>query len=100
MWMMLQSTEPKDYVVATGEMHSIKDFLDIAFGYVDLDWNKFVEVDPKFYRPADVHILQGDSSKARADLGWEPEVGFQELVHRMVANDLDELELVQPKKEM
>lgn len=91
MWMMLQNPEPKDYVIATGQMHSVRDFLDAAFGRVDLDWEKYVEVDPKFYRPADVHVLCGDAGKARAELGWEPEVDFQELVHLMVDNDLDEL---------
>jgi GDPmannose 4,6-dehydratase len=91
MWMMLQNSEPKDYVVATGKMHSVRDFLAAAFGRVGLDWEEYVEVDPKFYRPADVHVLCGDASRARAELGWEPEVDFQGLVHLMVDSDLDGL---------
>lgn len=92
MWMMLQGSEPKDYVVATGQMHSVKDFLGAAFDRVGLDWEKYVEIDPKFYRPVDVHVLCGDASLANNELGWEPEVGFEELVHKMVDSDLSDLQ--------
>jgi GDPmannose 4,6-dehydratase len=92
MWLMLQGAEPKDYVVATGETYSIRDFLDCAFGHVGLDWNKYVEIDSKFYRPAEVHVLCGDASKIKEELGWELEVGFRELVQLMVDSDLSELE--------
>jgi GDPmannose 4,6-dehydratase len=88
MWLMLQQDVPDDYVIATGEAHSVKEFCQHAFGRVDLDWEKYVEVDPKFYRPAEVDILLGDSDKAKRTLGWEPEVGFQELVQKMVDSDL------------
>lgn len=88
MWLMLQQDVPDDYVIATGEAHSVKEFCQYAFGRVDLDWEKYVEVDPKFYRPAEVDILLGDSDKAKRTLGWEPEVGFQELVQKMVDSDL------------
>lgn len=89
MWMMLQNDEPNDYVIATGTMYSIREFLDIAFKYVGLDWEKYVEIDEKLYRPADVNILCGDASKAKNELGWEPEISFDELVRMMVDEDLD-----------
>jgi GDPmannose 4,6-dehydratase len=88
MWLMLQASQPADYVIATGETHSVKEFLDEAFGYLDLDWKEFVEVDPRYYRPAEVDVLLGDYSKARRDLGWEPEITFQQLVRLMIDNDL------------
>jgi GDPmannose 4,6-dehydratase len=88
MWMMMQHEESDDFVIATGETHSVKDFLDEAFGHLDLDWKKYVEVDPKYYRPAEVELLLGDASKARRVLGWEPTVGFRELVQLMVDYDL------------
>ena len=91
MWLMLQHDEPKDYIIATGQTHSVKDFLSAAFGRVDLDWEKYVEIDPKFYRPADVHLLCGDATLAKNELGWEPKTGFQELVHKMVDSDLNDL---------
>ena len=86
---MLQADEPDDYVIATGENHSVREFLDEAFGYLDLDWKEFVETDPRYYRPAEVDLLLGDSSKARRVLGWEPQVGFKELVQLMVDHDLE-----------
>jgi len=89
MWLMLQADEPDDYVIATGENHSVREFLDEAFGYLDLDWKEFVETDPRYYRPAEVDLLLGDSSKARRVLGWEPQVGFKELVQLMVDHDLE-----------
>lgn len=89
MWLMLQAEEADDFVIATGENHSVRDFLDETFGYLDLDWKEFVETDPRYYRPAEVDILLGDSSKARRVLGWEPKVGFKELVQIMVDHDLE-----------
>ena len=88
MWMMLQQDQPDDYVVATNETHSVREFLDEAFTYVNLDWKKYVVVDPKYLRPADVDLLLGDASKAQRVLGWKPKVTFKDLVHRMVDHDL------------
>jgi len=91
MWRMLQQDVADDYVVATGQTHSIRDLLDIAFAAVDIDdWTPYVTQDPRFMRPAEVDMLMGDASKARAVLGWEPKVGFTELVQMMVENDLAE----------
>jgi GDPmannose 4,6-dehydratase len=89
MWLMLQADEPDDYVIATGENHSVREFLSEAFGYLDLDWEEFVETDPRYYRPAEVDLLLGDSAKARRVLGWEPKVSFKELVRLMVDHDLE-----------
>jgi GDPmannose 4,6-dehydratase len=88
MWLMLQQEKPDDYVIATGESHSIREFLEEAFGYVDMDWRKFVEIDPKYLRPTEVDLLLGDSTKARTKLGWKPSVTFAELVRMMVDHDL------------
>jgi len=88
MWLMLQQDKPDDYVVATGETHSIREFLDLAFGQADLDWKKHVEIDPRYYRPAEVDILMGDYSKAKKKLGWEPRTKFPELVKLMVEADI------------
>jgi GDPmannose 4,6-dehydratase len=88
MWMMLQQEHPDDYVIATGETHSVRDFLDEAFGHVKLDWHKYVDIDPRYYRPTEVDLLLGDASKARNLLGWKPRVKFQELVQMMVDADL------------
>ena len=91
MWRMLQQDEADDYVVATGETHSIKELLDVAFGAVGIDdWSGYVRQDPRFMRPAEVELLIGDPAKARDVLGWVPKVGFTELVTMMVANDLEE----------
>lgn len=91
MWLMLQADQPDDYVVATGETHSIKDLLDTAFGHVGIDdWSGYVRQDPAFMRPAEVDLLIGDASKARRVLGWGPEVSFQELIAMMVDHDLDQ----------
>jgi GDPmannose 4,6-dehydratase len=87
-WMMLQQPEPDDYVIATGQTHSVRDFLDEAFGYVQLNWKKYVEIDPRYYRPTEVDVLLGDPSKARAKLGWTPKVKFQDLVRMMVDADM------------
>ena len=92
MWMMLQQDTPEDYVIATGETHSVREFVQEAFGKLDLDWEKYVEIDPRYYRPTEVDLLIGDARKAKAQMGWEPKVTFQELVHRMVDYDLAQLE--------
>ncbi|NER36202.1 MAG: NAD-dependent epimerase/dehydratase family protein [Oscillatoria sp. SIO1A7] len=91
MWMMLQHDKPDDYVLATGETHSIKEFLDLAFNHVNLDWHDYVEFDPRYLRPAEVDILIGDPTKAKEILGWEPSVTFKELVVLMVEADLQAL---------
>ncbi len=88
MWLMLQSEKPDDYVVATGQKHTVRQFAQLAFERVNLDWEKHVVVDPKFYRPADVNTLCGDATKARQKLGWQPKVSFEELVHMMVDEDM------------
>ncbi len=94
MWLMLQQDEPDDYVVATGETHSVREFLDIAFGYVNLDWQDYVEFDERYLRPTEVDLLIGDPAKARQKLGWEPSVTFEQLVNLMVEADLKALGLV------
>jgi GDPmannose 4,6-dehydratase len=88
MWLMLQQDEPDDYVIATNETHSIRECLDMAFGYVGLDWRKYVEIDPRYYRPAEVDLLIGDYRKARKQLGWEPRTRLPELVKLMVDADV------------
>ncbi len=92
MWLMLQQDKPDDFVIATGETHSVEEFLDEAFGCVDLDWHEYVVQDPKYMRPAEVDLLVGDPEKAGRDLGWEPVVTFSELVKMMVDADLKLLE--------
>ncbi|HEX5220144.1 MAG TPA: GDP-mannose 4,6-dehydratase [Verrucomicrobiae bacterium] len=89
MWLMLQQPEPDDYVVATNETHSVKEFLEVAFDHVGLDWKKYVEIDPRYYRPAEVDLLIGDYSKARQKLGWEPKTKFVELTRLMVDADIE-----------
>ncbi|NEO12965.1 MULTISPECIES: GDP-mannose 4,6-dehydratase [Moorena] len=96
MWLMLQQDKPDDYVVATGETHSVKEFLEIAFKYVNLDWNNYVEFDERYLRPAEVDILIGDPTKAKKTLGWEPSVTFEQLVGLMVEADLQALGLSLP----
>lgn len=88
MWLMLQQDEPDDYVIATGETHTVKEFVESAFGHVGLDWEKYVKVDKSLYRPAEVNLLLGDCSKAKKKLGWKPKVKFNELVTMMVDADL------------
>ena len=90
MWLMLQQDQPGDYVIATGETYSVRDFLTEAFGYAGLDWEKYVVVDPKYFRPAEVEFLLGDSTKARTVLGWKPKVSFKELVRTMVDADMED----------
>jgi GDPmannose 4,6-dehydratase len=89
MWLMLQQTEPDDYVLATGKTHSVRELLKMAFDVVGLNWQEYVEVDPKLIRPAEVDILCGDAAKAREKLGWQPEVSFGELIKMMVESDLE-----------
>jgi len=88
MHLMLQQPQPDDYVIGTGTAHSVKDFVELAFRHVGLDWERYVEVDPQFFRPAEVDHLLADASKARRVLGWEPRVSFAELVAMMVESDL------------
>jgi len=90
MWLMLQHQCPDDFVIATGETHSIRDLLDVAFKRVGLDWSDYVGVDPRYYRPTEVDLLQGDASKAKRLLGWSPKVRFKELIEEMVDSDLRE----------
>jgi len=92
MWRMLQLDQPDDFVVATGETHTVKEFVEQAFDYAKLDWKKFVEIDQRYFRPVEVDFLLGDYSKAKRVLGWEPKVKFQELVRIMVDADVDMLE--------
>jgi len=89
MWLMLQQDEPDDYVIATGETHSVREFLEEAFSLLDLDWREYVRIDPRYYRPTEVDLLVGDASRAREKLGWEPRVRFKELVRIMVEADLE-----------
>ena len=88
MWMMLQQETPEDYVIATGETRSIREFLDATFELLDLDWQKYVEIDPRYFRPTEVDLLLGDPSKAKKILGWEPKTPFKEMVAIMVERDL------------
>jgi GDPmannose 4,6-dehydratase len=92
MWLMLQQDKPDDFVIATGETHTVREFLDHAFGRVDIDWQKHVEIDPRYFRPAEVDELCGDMSKARRLLGWEPKLRFKDLVDLMVDADLKDLQ--------
>nr|KJB43359.1 hypothetical protein B456_007G196100 [Gossypium raimondii] len=89
MWMMLQQEKPDDYVVATEESHTVEEFLQVAFGYVGLNWKDHVVIDKRYFRPAEVDNLKGDSSKARKVLGWKPKVGFEQLVKMMVDEDIE-----------
>jgi GDPmannose 4,6-dehydratase len=96
MWSMLQQEQPDDYVIATGETHSVREFLELAFGYVNLNWEDHVEFDDRYLRPAEVDLLIGDSSKAQQKLGWKPSVTFEQLVAIMVEADLQALGLTSP----
>jgi GDPmannose 4,6-dehydratase len=91
MWLMLQQEQPDDYVIATGETHAVREFLEEAFAYADLDWRDYVAIDPKYYRPAEVDLLVGDARKAKRQIGWESKTTFQELVHLMVHADMTAL---------
>ena len=92
MWLMLQQEQPDDFVIATGRTHSIREFLEVAFAYVDLNWEEFVEIDPKYFRPTEVDLLCGDATKAKKVLGWEPKTSFDNLVNLMVDSDIKELQ--------
>ena len=92
MWLMLQRDEPDDYVISTGLTHSVKDLLQVAFDYVNLNWKDYVIVDPKFIRPTEVELLRGDSTKALKKLGWTPETSFEELIKMMINADLERIE--------
>ena len=94
MWLMLQQEQPDDYVVATGETHEVREFLELAFGYVNLNWQDYVEFDERYLRPAEVDLLIGDPTKAKEKLGWQPSVSFEQLVHLMVEADLKALGLI------
>ncbi|NJM22751.1 MAG: GDP-mannose 4,6-dehydratase [Richelia sp. RM2_1_2] len=96
MWLMLQQEQPEDYVIATNETHSVREFLELAFNYVNLDWQEYVEFDERYLRPAEVDLLIGDASKARTKLGWTPSVTFEQLVALMVEADLQALGLTSP----
>jgi GDPmannose 4,6-dehydratase len=89
MWLMLQQDSPEDYVIATGETHSVRELVELAFGAAGLDWRQYVVVDPTLLRPAEVELLQGDATKARRQLGWKPTVSFQDLIEMMVKADLE-----------
>lgn len=91
MWLMLQQDAPADYVIATGEAHSVREFLEEAFSYAELDWRRYVEIDPKYFRPTEVDFLLGDPIKARQQLNWQPKVTFKELVRIMVDADMQDL---------
>ena len=88
MWLMLQQDGPDDYVVSTGETHAVREFCELAFGRVDLDWEQYVKIDEKFFRPAEVDLLVGTHEKAKKQLGWEPKTSYPELVNMMVDADL------------
>ncbi len=87
-WLMLQQPEPDDYVIATNETHTIRESLEVAFGRLGLDWQKYMEIDPRYYRPAEVELLIGDASKAKRKMGWEPKPKFKDLIELMVDADL------------
>lgn len=91
MWMMLQQDQPDDYVIATGTSRTIGEFCEVAFAHAGLDWRQYVVVDERFFRPAEVHTLLGDAAKAREQLGWTPQVGFEEMVQQMVDSDLEQV---------
>jgi GDPmannose 4,6-dehydratase len=97
MWLMLQQHEPADYVIATGEKHSVRELVELAFRCVDLDWRDHVEIDPALLRPAEVTTLRGDAARARAVLGWEPTVNFTGLVRMMVEADLERVRREMPR---
>ena len=96
MWLILQQEEPDDYVLGTGEAHSVKEFVEESFAYVGLDWENYVRIDPRYFRPTETEVLIADASKARQKLGWEPKVTFKEIVRIMVDADMEALGLEPP----
>ncbi|MFX1299159.1 MAG: GDP-mannose 4,6-dehydratase [Promethearchaeota archaeon] len=92
MWLMMQQNESEDYVIATNEAHTVEEFVELAFNYVDLDWKKYVKIDKRYFRPLDVNFLQGDYSKAKNNLGWDPKIKFKELIKIMIKEDIDRWE--------
>jgi len=96
MWLMLQQDEPADYVIGTGENHSVQEFVEEAFAYVDLDWKEYVEIDPRYFRPTEVEFLLADPAKAKKKLGWEPKVTFKELVKIIIDADMEAIGLEAP----
>jgi GDPmannose 4,6-dehydratase len=96
MWLMLQQEKPDDYVIGTGETHSVREFLEAAFSYMNLDWQDYMEIDPVYFRPTEVEALKADSSKAKRELGWAPKVSFEDLVKIMVDADLEAAGLTSP----
>ena len=99
MWLMLQPDEPEDYVIATGVTHTVRELVEVAFSHVGLPWEKHVVTDPSLIRPAEVDILRGDCGKAERELGWRPEVDFEELVRMMVDSDIEQLESQQYRRQ-
>jgi GDPmannose 4,6-dehydratase len=89
MWMILQQDEPDDWVLGTGESHTVREFLDESFGYADMDWNEYVKIDPRYFRPTEVNFLQADDHRTRQVLGWAPKISFKGLVRIMVDADLE-----------
>ncbi|MDY6854712.1 MAG: GDP-mannose 4,6-dehydratase [Thermodesulfobacteriota bacterium] len=94
MWVMLQQDKPDDYVIATGETHSVREFLEETFSYLNLDWKEYVEIDQRYFRPTEVEVLIGDASKAKRELGWKPKVRFKNLVRMMVDSDLENEKII------
>jgi GDPmannose 4,6-dehydratase len=88
MWLMLQQPEPEDFVIATGETHSVREFLEVVFSYLELDWTRYVKTDETLLRPTEVDLLRGDASKAKQKLGWSPKVNFRDLARLMTDHDL------------
>jgi len=89
MWLMMQQDRPDDFVIATGQTHSVREFLDEVFGYLELDWQKYVEIDQRYCRPTEVDLLLGDPAKAKKELGWEPKVMFKDLAKMMTDADME-----------
>lgn len=100
MWLMMQAELADDFVIATGETHTVREFLDEAFGSLEMDWHQYVEIDPRYYRPTEVDLLLGDATKARTKLGWEPKVDFKSLVLLMIDNDLRVAKLEQASAQL
>jgi len=96
MWLMLQQEKPDDFVIGTGETHSVQEFVQEAFAYAGLDWQRYVKIDPRYFRPTETEVLIADAAKAREKLGWEPKITFRELARIMVDADMEALELISP----